>query len=41
MLNMIVIIILTIYSIMFTFNFLKQILKNKQNLNLDFDYIKQ
>ena len=34
LLNIIVIIILTIYSIMFTSNFLKQILKNKQNLNI-------
>ena len=34
LLNIIVIIILTIYSIMFTSNFLKQIIKNKQNLNI-------
>jgi len=34
LLNIIVIIILTIYSIMFTTNFLKQILKTKQNINI-------
>lgn len=34
LLNLLVIIILTIYSIMFTTNLLKQILKNKQNINL-------
>ena len=34
LLNIIVIIILTIYSIMFTSNFIKQILKNKQNINI-------
>ena len=34
LLNIIVIIILTIYSIMITSNFLKQIIKNKQNLNI-------
>ena len=34
LLNIIVIIILTIYSIMFTSIFLKQILKNKQNINI-------
>ena len=33
-LNLIVIIILTIYSLMFTVNLLKQITKNKQNINL-------
>ena len=32
--NLIVILILTIYSLMFTINLLKQITKNKQNLNL-------
>lgn len=34
LLNLIVIMILTIYSIMFTSNFLKQIIKSKQNLNI-------
>ena len=34
LLNLIVIMILTIYSIMFTTNFLKQIIKSKQNLNI-------
>ena len=34
LLNLIMIIILTIYSLMFTTNLLKQITKNKQNLNL-------
>ena len=34
LLNLIVLIVLTIYSIMFTSNFLKQILKSKQNLNI-------
>lgn len=34
LLNIIVIIILTIYSIMFTSNFIKQILKTKQNINI-------
>lgn len=34
LLNILVIIILTIYSIMFTSIFLKQILKNKQNINI-------
>ena len=34
LLNIMVIIILTIYSIMFTSNFLKQILKSKQNINI-------
>lgn len=34
LLNIIVIIILSIYSIMFTINFLKQIIKNKQNSNI-------
>ena len=34
LLNIIVISILSIYSIMFTFNFLKQIIKCKQNLNI-------
>ncbi|MBQ2873151.1 MAG: stage II sporulation protein M [Bacilli bacterium] len=34
LLNLIVIIILTIYSIMFTINLLKQIVKNKQSINL-------
>ena len=33
-LNLIVLIILTIYSLMFTVNLLKQITKNKQNINL-------
>lgn len=34
LLNLIVIMILTIYSIMFTSNFIKQIIKSKQNLNI-------
>ena len=34
LLNIIVIMILTIYSIMFTYNLLKQIIKSKQNINL-------
>lgn len=34
LLNLIVIMILTIYSIMFTYNLLKQIIKSKQSLNL-------
>lgn len=34
LLNLIVIIILTIYSIMFTTNFIKQIVKSKQNINI-------
>ena len=34
LLNIVAIIILTIYSIMFTYNLLKQIIKAKQNLNL-------
>jgi len=34
LLNIIVIIILTIYSIMFTTNFIKQISKTKQNINI-------
>ena len=34
LLNLIVIMVLTIYSIMFTLNFLKQIIKSKQNLNI-------
>lgn len=34
LLNLIVIMILTIYSVMFTVNLLKQIIKNKQNINL-------
>lgn len=34
LLNLLVIIILTIYSIMFTINLLKQIIKNKQSINL-------
>lgn len=34
LLNLLVLIILTIYSIMFTTNLLKQIIKTKQNLNL-------
>ena len=34
LLNLIVIMILTIYSIMFTINFLKLIIKNKHNINI-------
>lgn len=34
LLNLIVIIILTVYSIMFSINLLKQIIKNKHNINL-------
>lgn len=34
LLNLIVIMILTIYSIMFTYNFIKQIIKSKYNLNI-------
>ena len=34
LLNLVVIIILTIYSIMFTTNFIKQISKSKQNINI-------
>lgn len=34
LLNLIVVIILTIYSIMFTINLLKQIIKSKQNINI-------
>ena len=34
LLNIIVIMILSIYSIMFTINLLKQIIKNKQTLNI-------
>jgi len=34
LLNLIVIMILTIYSIMFTTNFIKQIVKSKQNINI-------
>ena len=34
LLNLIVIIILSIYSIMFTYNFIKQIIKSKYNLNI-------
>lgn len=34
LLNILVIAILTIYSIMFTLNFIKQLTKNKQNLNI-------
>lgn len=34
LLNLLVIIILTIYSIMFTINLLKQIIKNKQSMNI-------
>jgi len=34
LLNLIVIMILTIYSIMFTINFIKQIIKSKQNINI-------
>ena len=34
LLNLIVIMILTIYSIMFSLNFLKQIIKSKHNLNI-------
>ena len=34
LLNLIVVMILTIYSIMFTSNFIKQIIKSKQNINI-------
>ena len=34
LLNLLVIMILSIYSIMFTINLLKQIIKNKQNINM-------
>lgn len=34
LLNLVVIIILSIYSIMFTFNFVKQIIKSKYNMNI-------
>ena len=34
LLNLVVIMILSIYSIMFTFNFVKQIIKSKYNMNI-------